>query len=60
MFSDINVSRGSVATYARTGGIAYNHFTANKFRKAIMIGQNYGQEFVASFFLSHSSRNKNR
>ena len=29
LFSDINVSQGSVATYARSGGIVNNHFTAN-------------------------------
>jgi len=29
LFSDINVSEGSVATYARRGGIVNNHFTAN-------------------------------
>ena len=29
MFSDVNVSQGSVATYARFGDISNNHFTAN-------------------------------
>ena len=29
LFSDINVSQGSVVTYARNGGIVNNHFTAN-------------------------------
>jgi len=29
LLSDINVSQGSVATYARSGGIFNNHFTAN-------------------------------
>ena len=28
-FADINVSQGSVATYARSGGIACNQFIAN-------------------------------
>jgi len=28
-FADINVSQGSVATYARCGGIFDNHLTAN-------------------------------
>ena len=28
-FADINVSQGSVATYARNAGITYNQFTAN-------------------------------
>jgi len=29
LFSGINVSQGSVATYARSGGIVDNRFTAN-------------------------------
>jgi len=29
MFSDINVSQGSVATYAKCGGTSSNGFTAN-------------------------------
>jgi len=29
LFSGSNVSQGSVATYARCGGIFKNHFTAN-------------------------------
>jgi len=29
LFSDVNVSQGSVATYTGSGGIACNQFTAN-------------------------------
>jgi len=32
-FADINVSQGSVATYAKCGGSFDNHFTANYFIK---------------------------
>jgi len=32
-FADINVSQGSVATYARCGGIFYIHLTATLLRK---------------------------
>ena len=31
-FADINVSQGSVATYARCGGICYIHLTTNLLR----------------------------
>ena len=52
-FADINVSQGSVATYVRSGGIAYNQFTANlpvKKFKSIKIWQNYGHKFVSPLF----------
>ena len=57
-FADINVSQGSVATYARCGGIFNMHLTANlprnlsvkKFCKSVKIWQNYGHESVAPFF----------
>jgi len=53
LFSDINVSQGSVVTYARNGGIVNNHFTANLPRnlsvenlcKSLKILQNHGDEF---------------
>jgi len=54
-FADINVSHGSVATYARCGGMFSIHLTAillwnlavKKFGK---IWQNYGYVSVAPFF----------
>jgi len=57
-FADINVSQGSVATYARYSGILNIHLTANlprnppvkKFLKAVKICQNYGHESVVQFF----------
>jgi len=57
-FADINVSQGSVATYARCGWIFNMHLTANlpgnlsvkKICKSVKIWQNYGHEFVAQFF----------
>ena len=60
LFSDINVSQGSVATYAKSGGIFSNnllHIYQGIFQwkfvsKSVLIGQNYGQESVAHF-LSH-------
>jgi len=49
-FADINVSEGSVATYARCGEIFNVHLTANlrgnlpvkKVGKSVKISQNYG------------------
>ena len=54
-FADINISQGSVATYARCGGIFNMHLTANlprmkKKYKSVKILQNYGHESVAPFF----------
>jgi len=56
-FADINVSQGSVATYARCDGIFNTHLTANlprnlpvNFFKSVKIRQNYGRESVAPFF----------
>jgi len=57
-FADINVSQGSVATYARCGGIFTIHLTANLlrnlpvnfFKESVKILQNYGQESVAPLF----------
>jgi len=53
-FADINVSQGSVATYARCGGIFNIRLTANLLRnfpviflKSVKIWQNYGHESVA-------------
>ena len=51
-FADVNVSRGSVATYARCGGIFNMHLTANlprnlpvkKICKSVKIRQNCGHE----------------
>ena len=58
-FDDINVSQGSVATYARYGGIFDIHLTANlprnllvNFFKLVKNWQNYGHEYVAPF-LAH-------
>ena len=56
-FADINVSQGSVATYARCGGIfdirlAANlrrNFPVKTFLKSVKNWQNYGHESVASF-----------
>jgi len=58
-FADI-VSQGSVATYARCGGIFDTYLTANllrnlpvkKFLKSVKNWQNYGHESVAPF-LAH-------
>ena len=60
-FADISVSQGSVATYARCGGIFDIHLTANllgnlpvkKNCKSVKIWQNYGHESVAPF-LAHA------
>jgi len=57
-FADINVSQGSVAAYARCGGICYIHLTTNllrnlpvkKWLKSVMVRQNYGHASVALFF----------
>ena len=59
-FVDINVSQGSVATYARRGGFLDIHLTANlpgnlpvkNCFKSIKNWQNYGHESVAAF-LAH-------
>jgi len=53
MFSDVNVPQSSVATYARSGGIFSNQFTANLLRnpsvenicKSVKTLQSYGHEF---------------
>ena len=57
MFSDIDISQGSVATPLRFGGIC-NLFVANflasvtvkELRKLVNIWRSYGQEFSALFF----------
>ena len=57
-FADINVSQGSVATYARCGGIFNIRLTAylprnlpvKKNLKSVRIRQNYGNKSVAPFF----------
>jgi len=59
-FADTNVSQGSVATYARYGGIFNVHLTASlprnlpvkKVIKSVKIWQNCGNESVAPF-LAH-------
>ena len=59
-FADINISQGSVATYAKCSGIFNMHLTADlprnlpvkKFSKSVKISQNYGHESVAQFFAS--------
>ena len=56
-FADINVSQGSVATYARCCGMFDIRLTANllknlsvkKFLKSVKNWQNYGHEFVERF-----------
>jgi len=48
-FADVNVSQGSVATYARCGGILNIHLTTNLPRN---LQVSYGHEFVASHFWS--------
>ena len=60
-FADTNVSQGTVATYARSGGNAYNQFIANlrgnlpvkKFGKSVKIWQNYRHKFCVPAFLRH-------
>jgi len=57
-FADVNVSQGSVATYARCGGIFDIRLTANlprnlpvkKFRQSAKNWQNYGHASVTQFF----------
>ena len=57
-FADVNVSQGSVETYARCGGIFDISLTANlprnlpvkKFIKSVKNWQNYGHESAAPFF----------
>jgi len=56
-FADINVSQGSVTTFARCGGSFDIHLTANlsrnlavkKILKSVKNRQNYGHECVAPF-----------
>ena len=56
-YADINVSRGSAASYARCGWIFDIHLTAHlpgnskKILKPVKNWQNYGHESVAPFFL---------
>ena len=57
VFADINVSQGSVATYARCGGNFNIHLTTNLLRnlpviflKSVKIWQNYGHDSVAPLF----------
>jgi len=53
-FAVINVSQGSVATYAKCGAIFNIHSSANlpvkNFLKSVKIRQNYGHESVAPIF----------
>jgi len=56
-FADVNVSQGSVATYARCGGIFNIHLTANLPRNLLVkkitsvnIWQNYDDKSVAPLF----------
>ena len=59
-FADVNVSQGSVATYARCGGILNIHLTTNlprnlqvkKMFNWFTFDVSYGYEFVASHFWS--------
>jgi len=61
LFSYVNVSQGSVETYARSGGIFNKSFyckftkksSSEKLWKSVKIWHNYGYEFGASF-LVHS------
>ena len=48
-FADINVSQGSVATYARNGKFT-KESSSEKFLKSIKIWQNYDDESVAPLF----------
>ena len=60
-FADVNVSQGSVATYAKCGGIFWYPFNckftwecfSKKFCKSVKIWQNYGHESVVPFFGPH-------
>jgi len=53
LFSDINISQGSVATHLRGGGIFYYRFTTNllrnlsikEFSKSVSISQSYRQKY---------------
>jgi len=62
LFSDINISQGSVATRLRCGGILSYHFTANlspsltmkDFWKSVHIWQSYRHEFGGPLILEHS------
>jgi len=57
-FADINVSQGSVATYAVCSGIFNIHLTTNlprnlpvkEFFQSVKIWRNYGHESAAHFF----------
>jgi len=57
-FYSFYVSRGSVATQLRCGGMFSNHFTTKfsqnaavkKIWKSVNIWQRYGENFVAYFF----------
>jgi len=57
-FSNIRISKSSVATYLVCGGIFKHHFVANlqqnllvkKFCKSVDIWGSYGQEFNVLFF----------
>ena len=61
LFSDINVSQGSVPTCARCAGIFSNHFAANflrnqvvkEFWKSVKIWQRYHHEYDVSVFKYH-------
>ena len=65
-FADINVSQGSVATYARCGEIFNMHLTASlpgnlsvkKSLKSVKIWQNYGHESVVPFLPHPVKRNR--
>ena len=50
LFSDCNVLRGSVATYARSGWTFNNQFTAKMPWNLTMKKYNYVREFVATLF----------
>jgi len=58
LFSDINISQGSVAMHLRCGGIFSCHFTANlslsliiqEFWKSVKIWQSYRNEFGGPVF----------
>jgi len=62
LFSDINISQGSVAMRLRYGGIVIYHFTADlslsltmkEIWKLVKIWQSYCHEFGGPVFLEHS------
>jgi len=62
LFSDNDISQGSLATPLRWGGIFSYHVTANlslslrvkEFWKSVKIWQNYRHEFGGPVFLEHS------